>query len=153
MKEWPEHLFKGNATSWIKEKALKSCKGKGIDVGAGNWCLPGAIPVDVVTKDKIDDFKEGSLDFVYSSHCLEHIKDWQEILGTWISLIKTGGILFLYLPHPEGPWNPERGYKAHEWQPEPGVIINFLKTKNISVLESTTEPDYGYSFHVIGKKI
>jgi len=35
---------------------------------------------------------------MYSSHCLEHVDNWTNILEYWISKLKTNGILFLYLP-------------------------------------------------------
>jgi predicted SAM-dependent methyltransferase len=38
------------------------------------------------------------VDYIYSSHCLEHVDNWIETLEYWIKNLKDGGILFLYLP-------------------------------------------------------
>ena len=42
-KLYPAHLNEGNAQSFIREKALVYCRGKGIDVGASEWPLPGVV--------------------------------------------------------------------------------------------------------------
>lgn len=40
-----------------------------------------------------------SCDAVFSSHCLEHIKDYKAALKEWWRVVKPGGHLVLYLPH------------------------------------------------------
>lgn len=146
---WPEHLFTGNACSWIKNTALNYCKGKGIDVGAGQWPLPGAIPIDLHSELTVDDFGKEQLDFVFSSHCLEHIDDWGAALVKWTWLIKKGGILFLYLPHEESPW---RNCKKHKWQPTPELIADYLTRLGFDIIESTSRPDNYCSFHFAARK-
>lgn len=77
---YPEYLNNGNACSFILEKAKHFCQGKGIDVGADAWPFPGAVPV---LNDKnqnayqLDRFSDNSLDYVFSSHCLEHLEKWE----------------------------------------------------------------------------
>lgn len=57
---------------------------------------------DVSNPDALDaTFKAGSADAVFSSHCLEHIEDYEAALRAWWALIKEGGHLCLYLPHAE----------------------------------------------------
>jgi len=47
------------------------------------------------------------LDYIFSSHCLEHLSDWVSVLDYWTSKIKTGGVLFLYLPdYSQVYWRP-----------------------------------------------
>ena len=41
---------------------------------------------------------DNSFDFVYSSHCLEHLDNADEALKNWWRVVKTGGYLILYLP-------------------------------------------------------
>ena len=147
--KWSEHLFQGNATAWIKDKALAFCKGDGIDFGAGEWCLPGAIPVDQATYFTLEDFDPASLDYVYSSHCLEHIHEWRITLKEWISKIKPNGIIFLYLPHEISPWT---GWRKHKWTPTAEIIIAALNDFGIELLTHTDEPDAYQSFFVVGKK-
>ena len=148
-KVWPAHLFEGNATGWIKDKALKFCKGDGIDFGAGKWCLPGAIPVDQATYFTLEDFDPASLDFVYSSHCLEHIRNWKQTLKDLIFILKPAGIIFLYLPHEDSPWT---GWRKHKWIPTAEIVIVELDRLRIDLLTYTDRPDGYQSFFVVGKK-
>ena len=148
-KLWPDYLFQGNATKWIQDKALAFCKGDGIDFGAGRWCLPGAIPVDHATYFGIEDFDPNSLDFVYSSHCLEHIYAWKVILRELIARIKPNGIIFLYLPHEVSPWT---GWRKHKWTPTAKAIIEAFKEMGVTLQTYTDQPDAYQSFFVVGKK-
>lgn len=43
--------------------------------------------------------EDNSLDFVYSSHCLEHMIDVKIALYNWFRVLKAGGYLILYIPH------------------------------------------------------
>lgn len=148
-KIWPQHLFQGNATSFIKVTALKYCKGDGIDFGAGKWCLPGAIPVDHATYFGLEDFTDNSLDFVFSSHCLEHIADWKNTLSDLLAKIKPTGIIFLYLPHKDSPWT---GWRKHKWVPTTEIILSAFEGLHIEPLNYNTVPDEYQSFYVIGRK-
>ena len=42
--------------------------------------------------------KDSSLDFVHSSHCLEHLHDPYEGLKNWLRVIKPGGYLIITIP-------------------------------------------------------
>lgn len=46
-------------------------------------------------------FKDATYDFIVASHLIEHIKEWQVTLAEWWRVIKPGGHLVLYWPHPE----------------------------------------------------
>lgn len=90
-------------------------RGRGIDVGAGDFkVLPHVISVDnghhaifgfqhkpdiVAEADNLSIIASQSLDFVYSSHTLEHVLDMEKTLREWWRVIKQGGLLVLYLPH------------------------------------------------------
>src|SRR5678816_3336397 len=75
--------------------------GKGIDIGCG----PDPITPDVRKFDLEDgDANEASkyvndqFDFVYASHCLEHMHDpWKTALDWW-KLVREGGHLFFIVP-------------------------------------------------------
>lgn len=80
-------------------------KGIGIDIGAGNDPLiwPNCA---VTTFDLMDGngqllagIQDESFDFVYSSHCLEHMVDPKEAVGNWLRVCKTGGYLVIAVPH------------------------------------------------------
>lgn len=148
-KKWPEYLFKGNATKWITDTALRYCKGDGIDFGAGKWCLPGAIPVDQATYFSLEDFDAASLDFIYSSHCLEHIAAWRVTLRELIFKLKPDGIIFLYLPHEISPWT---GWRKHKWTPTAEIVVDALAKEGIALLLIDAGPDAYQSWFVVGKK-
>ena len=87
---YPEYLSKGNACSFILSKAMIYCKGRGIDIGADVWPLPGATPVlneEHQNAYKLDNFLDENLDYVFSSHCLEHLEKWDMALRLWIRKI------------------------------------------------------------------
>lgn len=77
-----------------------------------------------------------SFDFLYSSHCLEHLRNPQEALGNWIRVVKPGGHLVINVPdedlYEQGHW-PSRYntdhkvtftlFKRHSWSP---VSINVM---------------------------
>jgi predicted SAM-dependent methyltransferase len=79
-------------------------KGNGIDIGCGDDCLKvesGAVrPWDVKDGDAqlMTGVPDGELDFVYSSHCMEHIRDVRETLTNWIRILKPGGHLYIVVP-------------------------------------------------------
>lgn len=155
---YPEYLNKGNALSFIIEKARKYCNGNGIDIGSGKFPFPGSIPIENNENQnayKLDTIQDCSMDYVISSHCLEHLKDWQDALKLWISKLKIGGILFLYLPHesmklwhPLSPWV----FTNHKWIPNYRVINKFLENNTMEIIDYNPEKDIYWSFHIIAKK-
>jgi SAM-dependent methyltransferase len=44
-------------------------------------------------------FADGSQDAVYTSHCLEHIDDFRNVLQDWFRVLKVGGYLIVIVPH------------------------------------------------------
>lgn len=146
---YPEALKHGNACQFIVPMAAQFCVGRGFDVGAGKWPLPGALPIDVANGDDAMRLPPGECDYVFSSHCLEHLVNPIAALEHWRSRLKPGGVLFLYLPHPDMPyWRPQTCRKhLHSWRPEDmAQIVRDLGFVN--VLHS--ERDLAWSFAVIG---
>jgi predicted SAM-dependent methyltransferase/ADP-heptose:LPS heptosyltransferase len=108
----------GNESGKIRWEIVKWTRGKGLDVGCGgNKAFPHMIGVDNGTDIQlfghqfkpdvwIDDasdlklFGTESMDFVYSSHVLEHIPFDKVVkcLKEWLRVIKNNGYLVLYLP-------------------------------------------------------
>ena len=156
---YPDYLNKGNASSFISSKAKEYCNGRGIDIGADKWPQPGAIAILNETSQnayKLDNFADNSLDYVFSSHCLEHLDNWQDALSLWISKIKPDGILFLYLPHKTMRlWNrgePWVGFD-HKWIPEAEIVNSFLVKNGMKIIEYNPDKDNYWSFHIVAKKI
>ena len=94
-----------------------------------------------------------SLDFVFSSHCLEHLKNWEKALKEWHRVLKSGGIIFLYLPHSSCEmWLPGVN-KYHKWSPEPKIVSEFLeKELKMQIREITYLPDAFMSFVIVAEK-
>jgi ADP-heptose:LPS heptosyltransferase/predicted SAM-dependent methyltransferase len=107
----------GDESGKVKYEVVPYIRGKGIDVGCGpNKIFPYVVGVDsgidtelfniemkpdVVCDDACDlsFIDDADLDFVFSSHLLEHIQDTAKALKEWWRVIKVGGYLVLYLPH------------------------------------------------------
>lgn len=112
--------------------------GKGIDVGAGSDPLAKYMAqFPRVTQIKSWDKADGdaatlpgvepeSFDFLYSSHCLEHLPNPEAVLAWWLRAVKPGGHLIIMVPdedlYERGDWpskrNPEHKnsytvYKPH----------------------------------------
>lgn len=95
------------------------------------------------------DLPAGEVDYIVSSHCLEHLADPVSALEHWKTRLVPGGVLFLYLPHPDMRyWQTTRNRKhLHEWQPrQMARILNDIGF--IGVLHS--ERDLAWSFACIG---
>lgn len=82
--------------------------GNGLDVGYAGYLtgvesiLPTAIGIDLnypgyngVTLP----FANESQDYIYSSHCLEHIDDWKTAIREWFRVVKTNGYIVTVVPH------------------------------------------------------
>jgi len=106
----------GNESAKIKHLALRWLRGRGLDLGCGPFkIIPTAIGVDnghhwghqqaqapyvsTPTCEKLDMFGDGTMDYVFSSHLLEHIQNYHAALAEWWRVLKPGGYLILYLPH------------------------------------------------------
>lgn len=148
-KLYPDYLKSGNASQHIAATAAHFCKGVGLDIGANKWPLPGAIPVDLINGGNAMALPNGEYDYLFSSHCLEHIPDTVEALIHWRSRLKPGGVLFLYLPHPDMEyWLPQNCRKhLHSWRPE--VMAQMLRDLGfVNVIHS--ERDLAWGFAVVG---
>ncbi len=84
--------------------------GHGIDIGSGPDALGQYVeqfplmlscrPWDLKDGDArlLASLSNGSLDFVHSSHCLEHMRDPREALHHWLRVLKPGGHLIVTVP-------------------------------------------------------
>lgn len=156
---YPDYLTVGGNSFAIRRTALKYCVGKGLDIGAAFWPLPDSTPIDTEqgpgTANRIEDIPAGSQDYIFSSHCLEHIAEWESTLDFCISRLKAGGILFLYLPHPTCKlWHMSNPLMAdtHKWVPDPTIVANALISRGLIIVEKDDGPDHFYSFFVCARK-
>ena len=149
---YPQYIREGNAMQFIEPVAKKFCIGRGVDVGGGKWPLPWAEAVvdqgagggSALEIPAID----GGWDFVFSSHCLEHLDDPIRALEHWKLRLRPEGVLFLYLPHPHMEyWRPENCRK-HKHLFHPNDTSAMLRRLGfLNVLHS--ERDLAWSFSVV----
>jgi SAM-dependent methyltransferase len=82
-----------------------------------------------------------SFDFVFSSHCLEHMRDPAEALVNWFRILRPGGHLVITIPeedlYEQGVWpsthNRDHKHaftmmKAKSWCPASGNVLDLVRT-------------------------
>lgn len=144
---WTRDTSCGFESDKIADLVIPYTRGKGIDVGCGQRTVwPHVIGVDnghhfgagasVVQSEAYDlsIFADASLNFVFSSHLLEHIKPEkvESTLKEWARVIKPGGYLILYLPsanlYPKcQPVLEEGANPDHKWDIYPGDVEKKLQ--------------------------
>ena len=80
----------------------KYCSGEGLDIGYGaDLIVPDCSGWDFRNGDAqyLSGIADESFDFVYSSHCLEHMYDVPVALKNWFRVVRKGGYLILAIPH------------------------------------------------------
>lgn len=148
-------LNEGDAQRFIQPLALQYCRGFGIDVGSNHWPFPGAIRCDI--ENRVEAWRQAPFDFVFSSHCLEHIKTWETELKIWHDSLKPDGIMFCYVPHPLCEvWLPEGDWVRggwHVWSPDPITLYRHVRFElGMEVLQYSSRPDPYWGFHLIARK-
>jgi ADP-heptose:LPS heptosyltransferase/predicted SAM-dependent methyltransferase len=109
---WTAETSQGRESDKIAAFVVPYTRGRGLDVGCGMAkCWPHMIGIDsghhfgrgaadiIAAADDLSIFADDGLDFVFSSHLLEHIEDTRKALAEWWRVIRPGGHLCLYLPH------------------------------------------------------
>lgn len=83
------------------EAEKKIFVGKGIDIGCGNDPInPSVEKFDVGDGDanEITKYVKSEYDYVFASHCLEHMKNPALTIKDWWKLVKPGGHLVIVVP-------------------------------------------------------
>lgn len=78
------------------------CQGQGIDIGwGGDLVAPNCRPWDFEDGDAelMEGVPDGTYDFVYSSHNLEHMYNVDRSVQNWWRILKPGGHLIIFVPH------------------------------------------------------
>lgn len=152
---YPEFQTQGNASQFAIPFALHVCAGEGYDIGCmkPEWSFPGSTPIDLDFDDPwdADNLPDGQVDYIFSSHCLEHVDNWSKTLLYWGKKIKSGGSIFLYLPHPDQEyWRPWNNTK-HKHMLDPNWIKDLLEDNGF-VKVFAGRKDLNDSFMVMGEK-
>ena len=117
------------------------------------WAFPGATPIDLDFDDPwhADHLPPVSVDYIFSSHCLEHVPDWVSTMDYWYECLKSDGVLFLYLPdYSQQYWRPWNNRKhMHSFKPE--IIRDYMIDKGYKDV-FVSGIDLNNSFMVMGEK-
>lgn len=132
-------------------QVIQFTKGVGVDIGCGlNKIHSAAMGIDFQFGDKdfgypfganikvaknkdwlpLPWFKDESLDFVFSSHCLEHFSKPKETIREIFRLLKPSGYVVLILPdmrHYPKKGEP-RANPDHEWDCYPQVVVDIVNS-------------------------
>jgi predicted SAM-dependent methyltransferase len=154
-KNYPLFQSIGNASQFAIPYAKYFCKGVGYDIGCmkNEWSYPGSIPIDLMFDDEFHatHLPMKNVDYIYSSHCLEHVDNWFIVMDYWYECLKTGGILFLYLPHYDQEyWRPWYDTK-HKHILTPKIIYDYMITKGYKNI-FVGKKDLNCSFMIVGEK-
>lgn len=153
--KYPKYQTDGFASRFIFPFAKEVCKGKGYDIGCNRkeWSFPGSIPIDPVIDPRFDclNLPDEKIDFIFSSHMLEHVNDWVRVLDYWFDKLNPGGVIFLYLPdYSQEYWRPWNNTKhVNIFNPE--IIRGYFENKNMKNIFSS-QTDLYNSFAVFGEK-
>lgn len=79
----------------------KYCQGEGLDIGCGgDPVTPNCAGWDLCNGDAqfLHGVPDESFDFVYSSHCIEHMLDVRVAISNWFRVVRRGGYLIICGP-------------------------------------------------------
>ena len=167
-----DFLSNGHEVDKCRPRLQKYCNGIGLDIGCGsmteergypkeNKIVPHAIGVDkgytniMCLANDLHWFNNDTLDFVFSSHLLEHIAKYKEALKEWWRVLAYGGNLVLYLPHADlyPCIDTGVGNQDHKYDFTPKMILNVLNNLgfNFDILHIQTHDEgneYSFDFAV-----
>lgn len=155
-KLYPSYEANGNAARFAIPFAKEMLSGEGLDIGCNRseWAFPGAQMIDLEIDDEWSAYSlpNKKYDYIFSSHCLEHLTDWVGALDYWGEHLKSGGIMFLYLPHYEQeywrPWNNRK----HVSVLNSSMIKDYFESKRYKKIFVTDGYDLNHSFYGVAER-
>jgi predicted SAM-dependent methyltransferase len=153
--KYPKFQTLGNASQFSIPFAKYFCKGYGYDIGfcKEEWKFPNAKGIDLSLNDgyHANNLPDEKVNYIYSSHCLEHVDNWSETLEYWINHLHINGIIFLYLPdYSQKYWRPWNN-KKHKHCLTPELIKGFLNDHDMDNI-FVSGIDLNNSFMVVAEK-
>lgn len=151
--------------------------GVGLDVGGGIDSLALFVELfpriqKVIIYDQpqgdaqlLDNVPDGSFDFVFSSHCLEHVRDPHEALRNWIRVVKPRGHIIVNVPdedlYEQGNWpskfNPDHKTtwtidKEKSWSPASINVLDLVRSVRGQARPIKIDLiDHGYRYGLMGR--
>lgn len=114
-----EHLFGID----ISEKAIENCKNNGIE----NAFVMDAQKITLPEK----------FDIIVASDCLEHLQDDTQALKNWHGLLKTGGMLYVFVPAFQSLWSKHDEVNMHFRRYTNKELKDKLTSEKFTVLKSS----------------
>ena len=170
-----KNRFKKSETSKVRKSLDIFCKGNGIDIGfGGDPITKSAITVDLEfpyakyennplhlkgSGDNLYWFKDGVLDYVYSSHLLEDFEDTKSVLEEWIRVLKPNGHLILFLPNEQlyRAYCKQKGVPSNVNHIHEFFCLSYIKeiigNRDDLQIVHQFEPSNIYSFELVIKKL
>lgn len=168
---WNINDPQGNEAAKIRWDLVEYTNGRGLDLGCGqfkafphfigvdnghHWGMKG-VDVHVDTCEDLSLFASQSVDFVFSSHLIEHIVETKKALKEWYRVVKNNGYLILYVPHKELYPNvgKEGANPDHKHDFMPDDIVSLMKEVGgwDLVRNETRSEGREYSFFQVYKKL
>jgi len=109
------------AAHWLAP--LERAGGIGVEIGAAGRPVPGIEPIYVDCYTSFGDspvsadyyghacslpFRDNSLDYVASSHVIEHVADPIAALAEWYRVLRPGGLIYMVVPDRRFTWDSSR---------------------------------------------
>ncbi len=164
-------------TAKHKHLAAPFAEGNGIDIGSSGWpIVPWAIQLDLPLQKYVAynptrpgtpiqwrgdardlPFKDGTLDWLHSSHVLEDFRDWEPVLYEWDRVLKIGGFMLIAVPdHERFRAAVARGQGdnlGHKHESRVGELSVYLSaTYHVMRDDFVTDDPHEYSILFVGRK-
>jgi SAM-dependent methyltransferase len=142
----------------------------GLDIGCGGWKIIGSIGIDIRpgVADIVGDITKGlaellkkkgqrgrpkKYDYIFSSHLLEDFDKKQQVklLEDWLSFLKPGGHLILYVPEKGSFQGCNLAHKREFTKGDLEELFEMFKLK-IAERYYESEAKSGYSIVLVGRK-
>jgi len=107
----------------ISEKAIENCKKNGIQ----NAFVMDAQKISLPEK----------FDVIVASDCLEHLRDDTQAIKNWYELLKTGGMMYVFVPAFHSLWSSHDEVNMHFRRYTNKELKGKLTTERLTVLKSS----------------
>lgn len=153
--------------AFMGERLTRYLRGEGIDIGCGNApILPNVTPFDLTHGDAnyVSRYVDRQYDFVFSSHCLEHLYDPRLSLADWYQIIKPGGYLIVLVPdedlyeqgHFPSVFNGDHKWtftisKSTSWSPKSINLLQLALSLGGQIIQLELQ-DHGYNRRLLSHR-
>lgn len=157
--DYPALQAQGNAANYCRAFAESVCKGVGYDIGYSReeWKFKDAIGIDMADGSEYHamNLPAMTVDYIHSSHMLEHYEGrFQDVIEYWLTKLRAGGVLFLYLPNCDYQKYWAWGNKKHIHYLNPYIMRQYCEHLGDSITKFVVTEGYDLngSFYCVIQK-